>query len=271
MVFAINPGPDGSSNSFAEFQARAIALNGTAASSAPSATSTDTYVTPPPPHWETATATITHGESVWTTIYTSYDGTPPPSPAPEPANHVILVGDGGSLSYDPPSIQANVGDTVTFEFRAKNHTVTKSSFLQPCVRSVDAVTGELGFASGFQPVPAGTTSGFPQFSITINDTAPIWGYCGQTGHCGQGMVFAINAVEDGPNNFAAFQELARRINGTRSSDPSGGDASPSGDNNGGDSGSSQDGGDDGNAAASLWRPATGAVAALVGSVVALAL
>ena len=28
------------------------------------------------------------------------------------------------------------------------------------------------------------------------------------------MVFSINAVESGPNNFAAFQALAKRINGT---------------------------------------------------------
>lgn len=28
------------------------------------------------------------------------------------------------------------------------------------------------------------------------------------------MVFSINAVESGPNNFSAFQTLAERINGT---------------------------------------------------------
>ncbi len=39
-------------------------------------------------------------------------------------------------------------------------------------------------------------------------TAPIWGYCGQTGHCAAGMVFSINAVESGPNNFENFQLLA---------------------------------------------------------------
>lgn len=29
-------------------------------------------------------------------------------------------------------------------------------------------------------------------------------------HCQKGMVFSINAVETGPNNFAAFQQLAIR-------------------------------------------------------------
>lgn len=40
------------------------------------------------------------------------------------------------------------------------------------------------------------------------------------------MVFSINAVETGPNNFAAFQTLAERINGTGSS-TSGTSATPS--------------------------------------------
>lgn len=30
------------------------------------------------------------------------------------------------------------------------------------------------------------------------------------------MVFAANAVEDGPNNFSAFQALAKQLNGTTS-------------------------------------------------------
>lgn len=30
------------------------------------------------------------------------------------------------------------------------------------------------------------------------------------------MVFAVNAVEDGPNNFTAFQALVKQLNGTES-------------------------------------------------------
>jgi hypothetical protein len=112
------------------------------------------------------------------------------------------------LNYDPANISASIGDTVTFEFHPKNHTVTQSSFLNPC-KALELASGTPGFKSGFKPVAADATE-FPTFQITINDTAPIWGYCGQTGHCTQGMVFAINAVESGPNNFAAFLELAKR-------------------------------------------------------------
>lgn len=45
-------------------------------------------------------------------------------------------------------------------------------------------------------------------------TNPIWAYCQQATHCGQGMVFSANAVESGPKNFSAFQALAKQLNGT---------------------------------------------------------
>lgn len=221
MVFAVNAPADPDPKSFKAFQDRAIALNGTGTSTGttPAQTST-TYVTPPPPHWQTATATVTWANSVYTTTYTSYDGTPPPTPAPQPADHRIIVGVDGQLAYSPANISAAIGDTVTFEFHPKNHTVTQSSFLNPCKALAEtSTTGQVGFKSGFRPVSADATE-FPTFQITINDTAPIWGYCGQTNHCGAGMVFAINAVESGPNNFAAFVELAKRTAATSSS-PSG--------------------------------------------------
>ncbi|KAJ7278057.1 hypothetical protein C8J57DRAFT_1222829 [Mycena rebaudengoi] len=50
---------------------------------------------------------------------------------------------------------------------------------------------------------------FPTFRINVNDTQPVWGYSRQTGHCSSGMVFATNSVENGPNNFAAFQARAK--------------------------------------------------------------
>lgn len=78
-----------------------------------------------------------------------------------------------------------------------------------------------------QPVAADATV-FPTFTITINDTAPIWGYCSQTGHCGSGMVFSINAVESGPNNFANFVQLAKlTANSTASSSAPGASSSSS--------------------------------------------
>ncbi|KAJ7278922.1 Cupredoxin [Mycena rebaudengoi] len=127
-------------------------------------------------------------------------------------DHLIKVGADG-LTYTPSSISAAVGDTVTFEFHPKNHTVTQSSFEQPCKPLEE--NGKKGFKSGFQFVEANAIN-FPTFRITVNDTQPIWGYCGQTGHCSSGMVFAINAVENGPKNFAAFQA---RANATATAPP----------------------------------------------------
>ena len=80
------------------------------------------------------------------------------------------------------------------------------------------------------PVTA-DASDFPTFRVTINDvcilaplrlsdliyhsvlqTAPVWVFCKQTNpanHCAAGMVFSVNAIETGPNNFDAFQAKAK--------------------------------------------------------------
>ena len=85
------------------------------------------------------------------------------------------------------------------------------------------------------PVDANATE-FPVWNVTVNDTAPLWFYCRQhtpTGasHCGQGMVFAVNAVEDSPRNFSAFKALAGSLNGTTTNTSTSG-SSGSGSGNG---------------------------------------
>jgi len=70
MVFAINP-PDQAT--FDDFQARADAtLNSTTITSTTAAVTE--FSTPIPQSWQTATATVTNGTSVWTSTYTSYLG-----------------------------------------------------------------------------------------------------------------------------------------------------------------------------------------------------
>jgi plastocyanin len=233
MVFAINPPAPPPQNSFEAFRDLAIARNGTSATAPPtgSATSTapDNYTTPPPPQWTMATATVTWGGNTYQTVYTSYAGTPEPTPAVTPQDHRIVVGADGQLSYNPANITAAINDTVTFEFRPKNHTVTQSTFSNPCEGKPD------GFKSGFRPVAADSAD-VSTFTIKINDTAPIWGYCGQTGHCQAGMVFSINAVESGPNNFAAFQQLARRPTNSSSSTDGGANTGNGGNTTTGDNG-----------------------------------
>lgn len=110
----------------------------------------------------------------------------------------VTVGsaDGKSLTYTPNDITADVGTLVEFTFLPKNHTVTQSSFGDPC-HPLDG-----GFFSGFNP----TKSVAPNtFTITVKDPKPIWFYCSQTkgDHCQKGMVGAINAPKSG-KTLAAF-------------------------------------------------------------------
>ena len=56
-----------------------------------------------------------------------------------------LIGDTAILKYDPPTVYADIGDTIVFDFLFRNHTVTESSFDKPC----EKLDG--GFASGFLP------------------------------------------------------------------------------------------------------------------------
>lgn len=222
MVFAINC-PDSGPNSLDNFVQSALEVGAReaayeAASSSWAATATpDVYggQTYAPVFHPVVTETVTLGEEVWTTTYESHPNSPDPTPdAAEGIEHRVIVGGDGSLTYDPPAIQAAVRDRITFEFRSKNHTITQSSFGNPCRKlEFTSTTGQIGFDSSFVPVSADATE-FPTYTVTVNDTAPIWAYCRQGPHCGLGMVFSVNADEASERNHEAFVTLAKTINGT---------------------------------------------------------
>lgn len=184
MVFAINPG-----ERFATFKAAATGAAPASTSSSASSTATGT----------TATTTGT--------------STAPTSTATKDIK--VVVGGPGALTFNPSNVQANVGDNIIFEFHQKNHAVIKSTFEAPCVPISN------GFDSGFFPVGDDATT-FPTWSVRVNDTKPVWAYCPQGNHCGQGMVFSVNAVEGGDKSFQDFQDLAKQINGTASGSTGGG-------------------------------------------------
>jgi len=237
MVFAINCGPDGAANSFTNFKKAALAVGASLSAAAPSATPTGGsygggyggggaasasttaayggYTIPPAPVGTPVTQVVSVSASTWTTSYTSYPGSPQPTPASLEGNvHKVIVGGPGSLVFNPPSVQALPRDTIVFEFHQKNHTVTQSAFDDPC-RPLNK-DGVVGFDSGFMPVADGATT-FPTWNFTVTDTAPVWAYCRQqtpASHCGAGMVFAINSVESSGRNFAAYQNVAKALNGT---------------------------------------------------------
>lgn len=110
--------------------------------------------------------------------------TPPPSTTTYSGTgvvHTVVVAPTqGVLRFVPPLINASVGDTVHFEWHANNHTVTKSSQLEMCNKTSDAP-----FASGEQNMPF-------TFDQVVNDTNPIFYYCGTPTHCQKGMFGVIN-------------------------------------------------------------------------------
>jgi len=145
------------------------------------------------------------------------------------ADILVQVGAGGKLAFSPQNITAAVGDTIAFQFQGKNHSVTQSTFANPCAIQT---TPAQGIDSGFQAVPANATQ-LPEWSFTVNNaSAPLWFFCAQTtpaNHCAAGMVFSVNANEASPKNFAAYQAAAMGGNAAAAGGaPSGAPSAPGG-------------------------------------------
>lgn len=120
------------------------------------------------------------------------------------AVHVVKVGNSnGTLAYSPNSIKAAVGDMVQFQFAPNNHTVTQSTFDQPC-QPIALHSNITGIYSGFMPVKA-TATETPTYTIQINSTTPMWIYCSQGKHCQAGMNLVIN--ENSKANASRTLEL----------------------------------------------------------------
>jgi plastocyanin len=131
--------------------------------------------------------------------------------SPMGMTHEITVG-GAALTFSPPTISATAGDIVVFTFMTKNHTVTQSTFAEPCTKMAN------GMDSGFMPNVNNTVNPPPQFMVQVMDTKPMCKlfslshpparqpanllsgfYCRQktpASHCGKGMVFSINPTAD---------------------------------------------------------------------------
>ncbi|KAI9840228.1 MAG: hypothetical protein M1838_004149 [Thelocarpon superellum] len=111
---------------------------------------------------------------------------------------------GKTLKFDPPFLQKkNVGDKIHFDFRFKNHTLTESSFDRPCTKLAGSTVD-----TNFHNVNLADIANQNATDLVLDtpSTKPRWFYCKQDngtpqGHCGQGMVFAINTDE---TTFAQF-------------------------------------------------------------------
>ncbi|THH14322.1 hypothetical protein EW146_g5992 [Bondarzewia mesenterica] len=129
-----------------------------------------------------------------------------PSAPPSTSSQInVDVAAGGSFVFNPSNFTASNGTLVTFFFPSGSiaHSVTQSSFAEPCTYLAAANGSSGGFDSGLQ-------TGV-QFTVNItDDTKPIWFHCKQVTHCGLGMVGSINAPSAG-NTFDAFKAAALNI------------------------------------------------------------
>jgi len=98
---------------------------------------------------------------------------------------VIVAPSPGVFRYVPFAMNVSVGDTVMFKWMASPHTVTKSSALEICNKTSD------------NPFTSGVQNASFTFTQVINDTNPLYYYCGVPTHCQKGMFGMIN-----PGNVA---------------------------------------------------------------------
>ncbi|KAJ6577739.1 hypothetical protein B0H19DRAFT_931889, partial [Mycena capillaripes] len=106
------------------------------------------------------------------------------------ATHTVIVAPHtGVFRMVPFATNASVGDTIEFHWGANNHTVTKSSELLPCNKSSEAPI----FASGEHDKDF-------VFTQVVNDTKPIYYYCGTATHCEKGMFGVINPAMAAPGS-----------------------------------------------------------------------
>ncbi len=122
----------------------------------------------------------------------------------------VAVGENNLLTFTPPTVSAQPGDTVAFNFQTANHSVVSSDQNSPCLPLPNAIF------SGFQPVNKDDENK-PTFSVPIKDTNPIYIYCSQGNHCQKGMVMVINP----PNATAQLLFAAKAQMGGNLSPPGG--------------------------------------------------
>ncbi|KAJ6024689.1 hypothetical protein N7540_005486 [Penicillium herquei] len=114
----------------------------------------------------------------------------------------VDVGENG-FTFNPDTIHVPAGGVVEFHFYPGDHSVAQAAFDNPCHPMSDT-----SFFSGFME---SAIDGKPVWSLTVNDTHPIWFYCGQVGHCQAGMVGVINP--SGSDTLNAFKSAASSANG----------------------------------------------------------
>ncbi|RDW65471.1 hypothetical protein BP5796_10163 [Coleophoma crateriformis] len=129
-----------------------------------------------------------------------------------PASKIIKIVVGSpnrnkSLVFTPNDVTAAPGDVLQFQFSMINHTVTQSTFANPCMPIAGSEANAAEIHSGFVPVGANQTT-VTTFEVPINNTQPMYLYCAQGPHCMLGMVMTVNAAAN--QSFAAYKAAAAK-------------------------------------------------------------
>lgn len=143
--------------------------------------------------------------------------TPPPpasttAPAPSAKTTVTVSGgfnaDGSNnLKFDPAYLpKVKRGEEVVFDFRKLNHTLTESTFWNPCMKKANTPID-----TNFQNANPDDVPLAKAVTIKFDSDESRFFYCKQAngtprGHCSNGMVFAVNVDENG---FRKFQDNAK--------------------------------------------------------------
>lgn len=127
------------------------------------------------------------------------------------AVQTVKVGENGGVTFSPNKITAAVGDKVEFQFFPVTHSVAQAAFDAPCVPSGDTAFFSGGITSGPKSGKRQASTDITTFTVTVNDTKPIWFYCAFPGHCEAGMVGVINQADTGNKTIEAFAEAAANV------------------------------------------------------------
>lgn len=113
----------------------------------------------------------------------------------------VTVGSGGNLIFDPSTVDATKGTVIRFNFLALNHSLTQSTYQNPCESN-----GQ--FDTHFAQFNPKNESGEFLVDFLVETDSPSWFYCAQTigkSHCSEGMVFSLNAQ----GNSEIFRQRAQ--------------------------------------------------------------
>ncbi|GBB91814.1 hypothetical protein RclHR1_01920018 [Rhizophagus clarus] len=106
-------------------------------------------------------------------------------------NWAVQVGANGKNAFTPATFDANVGDTVTFNFVGGTHDVVQSDAFGKCVKSA--------LANAFNtPVNTGNAAAPPTAVWNLAAAGPLYYYCTVADHCATDQMYAtINVLDAG--------------------------------------------------------------------------